>query len=203
MNQKVRSSLSHPISVSWIFSEQDIIVENQNKKELINWGKIGVSYCPGKKFTKGDWKFDRDIKTDLKRLRQFYVFDVIVCLLGDYELRTLGVHNYANSVQNEDMEFIQFPIIEMRAPESMDQTMELLENIIQRLKNGQNILLHCKGGVGRAGTIAACLLLYLGVAKSVGNAIQIVRTRRCKNAVESYSQERFISRFSNYLNQRK
>ena len=54
---------------------------------------------------------------------------------------------------------------------------------------GKNILLHCWGGKGRAGTIAAILLIEFGENKN--EAINIVRSRR-KGAIESKTQEDFI-----------
>ena len=54
---------------------------------------------------------------------------------------------------------------------------------------GKNIILHCRGGKGRAGTAAAILLIEFGEDKM--NAINIVRNKR-KGAIESKTQEDFI-----------
>jgi hypothetical protein len=39
----------------------------------------------------------------------------------------------------------------------------------------QSVVIHCRAGVGRAGMIAACVLLRLGAATSAGDAIAQVR----------------------------
>jgi len=44
---------------------------------------------------------------------------------------------------------------------------------------------HCRGGVGRAGTLAACLMLYLGLKRTKKGVIKTVRMLRDKRAVES------------------
>ena len=59
----------------------------------------------------------------------------------------------------------------------------------KELITGKNILLHCWGGKGRAGTVAAILLIEFGENKN--EAINIVRAKR-KRAIESNSQEHFI-----------
>jgi ADP-ribosyl-[dinitrogen reductase] hydrolase len=53
--------------------------------------------------------------------------------------------------------------------------------------------LHCKGGIGRSGTVAAMLLIEYGKENSV--AIQQVRQKR-KGAIENQLQEDFVRNFS-------
>ena len=55
--------------------------------------------------------------------------------------------------------------------------------------DGKNLVLHCRGGKGRAGTIAAILLVEFNYNKQ--EAIDLVRERR-KGAIESKEQENFI-----------
>ena len=50
---------------------------------------------------------------------------------------------------------------------------------------GEAVMCHCRGGVGRAGTLAACLALKLGLRRTKKGSIKIVRLLRDKRAVES------------------
>ena len=50
------------------------------------------------------------------------------------------------------------------------------EGLHARLRDGFNVLVHCKGGLGRAGTIAARLLIELGMAPQM--AVGVVRQAR-------------------------
>jgi len=61
------------------------------------------------------------------------------------------------------------------------------------------MIIHCRGGVGRAGLIAACLLLKLRMASSAADAISKIRKLRCRTAVESYCQEQFIAKYNNFI----
>lgn len=50
----------------------------------------------------------------------------------------------------------------------------------------------CRGGIGRAGMIAACVLLKLGKALDAADAISQVRSLRSFRAVQTTRQEDFV-----------
>lgn len=56
-------------------------------------GKYALSQCPGKKIERGrdGKKHDRDIFKDVEYFKQKCGITLIVCLLNDSELRSLGV----------------------------------------------------------------------------------------------------------------
>lgn len=63
----------------------------------------------------------------------------------------------------------------------------------RELLAGRKIVVHCKGGLGRAGTIASMLLLDTGEAQDGDGAIGMVRRVR-PGAIETSVQEVFIRR---------
>jgi len=56
-----------------------------------------------------------------------------------------------------------------------------------------NVVLHCLGGLGRSGMVAACALVDAGLAPD--DAIRLVREHRSPRAVETRTQEEFVHRF--------
>jgi len=54
---------------------------------------------------------------------------------------------------------------------------------------GERVLVHCRGGVGRAGTVAALMLVECGESPAI--AIQRVRAAR-PGAIETAGQERWV-----------
>jgi protein-tyrosine phosphatase len=57
------------------------------------------------------------------------------------------------------------------------------------LRWGSRVLVHCRGGLGRAGTVSARLLVELGVPPV--EAIRQVRRVRV-GAIETAAQERYV-----------
>ena len=98
---------------------------------------------------------------------------------------------FVQHVYNNNLKWHHLPIYDFDAPDAdfikkWETTKVLLKN---ELVEGKNIILHCRGGKGRAGTAAAILLIEFGEEKM--NAINIVRNKR-KGAIESKTQEDFI-----------
>jgi protein-tyrosine phosphatase len=179
-----RTSASHPITVSWL----DAAAPD---------GRLGLCYCPGKNVVREGVRWARSLDEDLAHLISAHGVNVVVCLLSDAELRAIGVgRDYAACVRKAGLELIQLPIIEMFAPEDISDAMRVVEDIFERIQLGSKCVLHCRGGVGRAGMLGGCLLLRMGICSGVKEAIQLVRRRRCKRAIESRSQEKFISEFA-------
>ena len=179
-----RTSASHPITVSWL----DAAAPD---------GRLGLCYCPGKNVVREGVRWARSLDEDLAHLISAHGVNVLVCLLSDAELRAIGVgRDYAACVRKAGLQLIQLPIIEMFAPENISDAMRVVEDIFERIQLGSKCVLHCRGGVGRAGMLGGCLLLRMGICSGVKEAIQLVRRRRCKRAIESRSQEKFISEFA-------
>jgi len=68
----------------------------------------------------------------------------------------------------------------------------LLRRLHQMIKQGDNVLVHCRGGLGRSGTIAALLLIEFGLPN--GLAIAQVRIAR-PGAIDIAEQEEYVRRY--------
>jgi len=99
----------------------------------------------------------------------------VVCLV---ELREVEGHwpAYAEWVRaNDGGTAVWFPIHDLNAP-TVARTLALLDDLDGRLQRGEHLLMHCAAGIGRAGTLAACLLVRLGTP--VDDALALVRASR-------------------------
>jgi len=67
---------------------------------------------------------------------------------------------------------------------------DLRPRFLESLSAGNSIAIHCKGGLGRSGTIAATILVDLGFEPQ--DAIDHVRSFR-PGAIETNIQENFIA----------
>jgi len=65
-----------------------------------------------------------------------------------------------------------------------------LNEVVNSLISGESVFVHCKGGLGRAGTVSAWLLTHFG--RTAQEAISEVREVRDK-ALETQGQENWVS----------
>ncbi|MEE9367772.1 MAG: protein-tyrosine phosphatase family protein [Pontiella sp.] len=87
----------------------------------------------------------------------------IICLNPLKEVQDKSPE-YAAAIRNETLpcEWVHFPIGNVGVPEDKKAFLELAEQTAEQLKHGENILVHCKGGVGRTGTFASGVTAALG-----------------------------------------
>ena len=181
---------SNPFTVTWLPINSEKIP-----------GKLALSQCPGKKMLKGrnGKVFNRDLKDDLTEIRETHKISTIVCLLNKFELRTIGVNldDYIKACEALKIRLIIYPIVEMGIPTEDFHTFRkgVLKEIVNELNLGHNLLIHCRGGIGRAGTIACCVLLEIGEKNSPEEGVRYLRGVRDKRCVESRKQFDFICDF--------
>jgi protein-tyrosine phosphatase len=70
---------------------------------------------------------------------------------------------------------VWFPIHDLHAPPLYD-AIPFLDDLVLRLDHGERLLMHCGAGIGRAGTMAACLLVRLGAGAP--DALDVVAAHR-------------------------
>ena len=84
---------------------------------------------------------------------------------------------------------VWWPIADLHAP-PITEIAPLLDDLLDRLRRGDGLLVHCGAGVGRAGTVAAALLVRAGL--DVGAALQHVAAHRPMAGPESDAQRALV-----------
>ena len=156
-------------------------------------GRIGITLCPGKTDPAGiSGAWARDLGADLDAIERWGA-TAVVSLITDEEMDCLGVRGLAAAVRERHMEWWHAPIPDGRppGPDFEDRWAAVGEALRDRLRAGFDILVHCKGGLGRAGTVAARLLVEFGA--SADDAVRRVREARSPHAVETRSQEAHVA----------
>jgi ADP-ribosyl-[dinitrogen reductase] hydrolase len=165
-------------------------------------GRIGMTFCPGKKqpdAMTGPW--DRDLNLDLRAIVE-WGGQVLVSLIEDHEFAMLGVEALPEYSRRHRIDWVHLPIQDGGIPtEHFEARWETTGGALRhRITAGESIVLHCKGGLGRTGMIAARLLVEMGVGPAT--AITQVRAAR-RGAVETDEQERHVYRFNSLPDQRR
>ena len=166
--------------------------------ETNNGGILYLTMAPGKKQKsikdgKNDW--DRCLMTDLSDIKDKYEIDLVVCLLEHHEFSFLKIHDYPETVKEYGMDILHYPIRDKDIPDSMSEFHEVVKKIHSRLYNGEKIVIHCAGGVGRSGTLATAILCRSGFEPF--DAIKIVQERRL-NSIKRPSQQTFVCEYFYY-----
>jgi len=159
-------------------------------------GRIGITLCPGKTDPAGMSRpWARDLDTDLDAVRRWGA-TAVVSLITDEELDLLSVRGLPGAVRSRHMEWWHAPIPDGQppGPDFEDAWAVAGEAVRGRLRLGFDVLVHCRGGLGRAGAVAARLLVELSA--SPDDAIRRVREARSPHAIETTSQEAHVARCS-------
>lgn len=164
--------------------------------EIHTWrsgGAIGVTFAPGKKQADGlTGAHDRDLQADLDIVAAWGA-SVVLTLVEDHELEALRIQAIGREVRRRHMAWAHWPIPDVEAPDAaFDEAWPTRSAALRRVIDcGGRVLVHCKGGLGRAGTIAARLLVEMGTAPI--EAIRMVRHAR-PGAIETIEQARWVAR---------
>ncbi|MEJ2858193.1 MULTISPECIES: protein-tyrosine phosphatase family protein [unclassified Saccharothrix] len=88
-------------------------------------------------------------------------------------------------------EWVDWP--DFRLPRSPERAVEQIRALHARALAGEDVEVACGGGVGRTGTVVACLAVLAGVP--AGEAVAWTRAHYRKRAVETPWQKRWVARF--------
>jgi len=113
----------------------------------------------------------------------------VVCLNERHELFDRYPDYVAWLEENRGGRAVWFPIHDLHAP-ALDVIRPLLDDLHERLRAGEGLLLHCGAGIGRAGTVATCLLMLMGVPRD--EALRTVAAHRPTAGPEGGAQRDLI-----------
>ena len=176
----MRTSASDPIRVDFLPREACPVP-----------GRIGLTFAPGKKDRPGGW--DRSVEADVARLADHYETSLLVSLIEDAELELLHIQDLYGVTERRGVRVRRLPIRDADVPRSPEEVIAVVRLVLTVASAGDTVVIHCRGGLGRAGTLASCCLVALGL--DAGEAIGIVRGAR-PGAVETRGQESFVDDFT-------
>ncbi|BBK41613.1 hypothetical protein STVA_16330 [Allostella vacuolata] len=143
-------------------------------------GIIGLAPVPGRV----------DLAADLAAIRSWGAASVVTLQPQD-ELEWMGIGHLGQAMRDAGLDWHHLPILDLRAPDAVfEQSWEATASVIlSRLDRGERVMVHCRGGFGRTGTVAARLLVLRGVEPAA--AIALVRHVR-PGSIETDDQERYV-----------
>ena len=173
-----RTSMTHPLQIAVVHPGPKL-------------GRIGITFCPGKHqptSATGGWA--RDLDLDVGAIADWGA-GAVLTLVEDHELTALKVEGLGAAVERHHMDWLHAPIPDVSVPDAGFEAkwVEIGEGLRDRLRAGFDVVIHCKGGLGRAGMMAARLMAELGVEPA--RAVAEVRKVR-PGAIETLAQEHHV-----------
>ena len=177
----LKTSETDPLQVGWLAGP---------------WpGRVGLTFAPGKQQAdalSGAWM--RDLQLDLHQLRMVHDAQQLVCLLEDHELAELAIPDLAQRALVAGLLFSRLRIQDGIIPVDVAAVRVLVRQICDWAAAGQTTVIHCKGGLGRAGTIGGCVLRAAGVdAAATFAALVAARGLSCP---ETNAQRLYVQQFT-------
>ena len=165
VNRSIRTSQTDPLRIDAL-------------QAAAGMGQIGMTFCPGKHGrSQSGFDWQRDLQSDLATIAGWGA-TAVVTLIEDHEFRTLKVERLGETVARLGMQWYHLPIKDGFTPDDRFESawQSCLPSLLAHLLGGRDLLVHCMGGCGRAGTVGARLLIELGEKPEV--AIKRVREVR-------------------------
>jgi len=154
-------------------------------------GAIGITFCPGKKDRHshtGIW--ERDLDTDMESIRRWGTTS-LVTLMEDHEFDQLGVRLLPFTAQGLGLIWFHIPIRDISIPDFRfhERWSGIGLRLMNVLREGGRVVVHCRGGLGRSGIVAALLLIEAGMdSREAVDAVRGVRPV----AIETVQQEAYV-----------
>lgn len=150
-------------------------------------GRVALASCPGRR------DLGSTLRDDLERLVAQGI-RVVVSLVDDREMEFYGAYGLRTAVREAGLRSIHFPMVDTQPPGDLFAARSLCTQLLGWLGEGEHTLIHCIGGWGRSGTVAASLLTHQSY--DAASAIKLVRQARSPRCVESRAQESFVHSYA-------
>jgi len=147
-------------------------------------GKLAISARP----RGGDW-----LEEEVSGWRSAGI-DLVVSLLAAQESQELELGAESNLTQARGLPFISLPTEDRGVPPCWDDASRAVAKIEEMLRQGRNVAVDCRQGIGRSGRIAAAGLVKDGSVPD--DSLELVSDARGLPVPETPQQREWVRRFS-------
>jgi protein-tyrosine phosphatase len=120
--------------------------------------------------------------------------DAVLSLLTPEEEHDLALTGEEQQARERGLKFLSLPIEDREVPEKESEVRSTVERVNSLLSRGENVVVHCRQGVGRTGLLAACLLVSQGLAPDA--AVAKLSATRGVPVPETQEQRKWIDGFA-------
>ncbi len=121
----------------------------------------------------------------------------IVSLLEPHESYELGLQNEEQLANKNGMKYLSYQIKDRGLPASLKQFSEITKNLYHQIAGGENTVIHCRSGIGRAGLVVGGVLLHCGFTAK--EAFELISKKRGVQVPDTVEQEKWLISHSNEI----
>ncbi|MEM3832725.1 MAG: dual specificity protein phosphatase family protein [Thermoprotei archaeon] len=153
---------------------------------------MSISWIVDKKLAAGSIPENID---DLDKWVEMGIRAVMILIEPNEATHLGGMSNYLKELEKRRLEFVTIPIPDFTAP-TLETCIQAVKWINEKIKEKMPVLVHCKGGLGRTGTIVACYLISQGMSDE--EAINYVRNKR-PGSISMQEQIKALRQFYKFI----
>jgi len=120
----------------------------------------------------------------------------LVSLLEITEAAQLGLEDEARWCAVHRLEFLHYPIEDFSTPSNLDDFATFTQTLHTLVQNGAHMVVHCRGGIGRAGLTASSVLVHAGL--DAEEAMATVSNARGESVPETQDQKAFVQQIERW-----
>lgn len=117
----------------------------------------------------------------------------VLCLMEPTEMERLQLGAEESYCTHEGLEFENFPIVDHSITDP-EKLRPLAKRLLQEIKEGAHLVVHCFAGIGRTGIVSCAILIEN--AMSAEQAMEVVSEKRQLRVPETQEQEEFVKRYA-------
>lgn len=136
----------------------------------------------------GEW-----LEDEMRRMRRNGI-DTVVSMLEPEEADWLGLAKEKAAAERAGMQFLSYPIPDVSVPPDPPEFRKFINGLVERLKSGEAIGVHCRGCIGRSTVVTACALIHLG--EDPESALRDIEEERGCPVPDTYEQREWILHYT-------
>lgn len=105
---------------------------------------------------------DELLRDEMARIKRAGI-QTLVSLLEPDEAEYLGLADEARLAEEAGLRFLNYPIPDTKVPANIAHFRSFITGLVERLREGESVGVHCRGCIGRATITAACALIHIGL----------------------------------------
>lgn len=118
-----------------------------------------------------------ELRDELLRIKHAGI-QTLVSLLEPHEADYLGLAEEGPLAEEIGVRFLNYPIPDTKVPHDIAHFRSFISGLVERLREGESIGIHCRGCIGRATITAACVLIHVGL-KPMDAVVAVEAARGC------------------------